>query len=463
MPTRGTLATLSLTLRNTRGKEERYPGPRRNDLTGSRLKLDLYLTTTSSRITRLPRGKNMFATGLFFYGGSVAYVSKTHRRIRGVIHRAGPRRIRCAPPQKATSPLSPSPSHRWKNPKNSFSSVKMGNGMGIVLLSAVLTLCDAGVKRQTQEKDPDRIIFEDELQNIIERDKTAPQEATPPPQLGLGLKTDVFINGQYVNSERYTTTELPSAQAPSDQSNGTETEIGWINHSTRKHLTVDRHKSRFWHAYYLQLPSYFPAVERAAVPSYPWYPTVVDLEPITLEYYHVLSKRSAARGHLTFPGETTNRPQSCTTNCPTTPEYNPVCGDDAITYTNPGKLHCTVWCGKRHTHELIMRVGVKQQIGKDKLCEKRSSYLGLSSPALSELIGTGFRLSPASTVVLSRQIFGSITTQLSQVMMCFWRVQRSEIKSLKWSAGALEIERGDPELAPAFLEEFAVLNPFRSK
>lgn len=35
----------------------------------------------------------------------------------------------------------------------------------------------------------------------------------------------------------------------------------------------------------------------------------------------------------------------CTQGCPLTPEFNPVCGTDDITYTNPGRLLCLQFCG----------------------------------------------------------------------------------------------------------------------
>nr|AAV91424.1 protease inhibitor 1 [Lonomia obliqua] len=37
--------------------------------------------------------------------------------------------------------------------------------------------------------------------------------------------------------------------------------------------------------------------------------------------------------------------QQCIRNCPVTSEYNPVCGTDNVTYTNPGRLTCAQSCG----------------------------------------------------------------------------------------------------------------------
>ncbi|XP_076630700.1 uncharacterized protein LOC143346466 [Colletes latitarsis] len=38
--------------------------------------------------------------------------------------------------------------------------------------------------------------------------------------------------------------------------------------------------------------------------------------------------------------------QACVNSCPTTSEYNPICGTDNVVYSNPGSLGCTVQCGK---------------------------------------------------------------------------------------------------------------------
>ncbi|XP_059049971.1 uncharacterized protein LOC131844980 [Achroia grisella] len=37
--------------------------------------------------------------------------------------------------------------------------------------------------------------------------------------------------------------------------------------------------------------------------------------------------------------------QTCINSCPVTPEYNPVCGTDLVTYPNPGRLACAQACG----------------------------------------------------------------------------------------------------------------------
>ncbi|KAG6446028.1 hypothetical protein O3G_MSEX004213 [Manduca sexta] len=60
-------------------------------------------------------------------------------------------------------------------------------------------------------------------------------------------------------------------------------------------------------------------------------------------------KRQAPQeqGTLVDSGSTTVSPsyQDCLRGCPVTPEYNPVCGTDRVTYNNPGRLMCAQACG----------------------------------------------------------------------------------------------------------------------
>lgn len=44
--------------------------------------------------------------------------------------------------------------------------------------------------------------------------------------------------------------------------------------------------------------------------------------------------------------------RQCIQTCPTTPEYNPICGTNNVTYDNRGRLECAKFCG----------------VGKDDLC-----------------------------------------------------------------------------------------------
>ncbi|XP_050308809.1 uncharacterized protein LOC126745129 [Anthonomus grandis grandis] len=47
------------------------------------------------------------------------------------------------------------------------------------------------------------------------------------------------------------------------------------------------------------------------------------------------------------PGEGTTPASICESRCPTTSQYNPVCGDNNVTYSNISRLNCAVRCGKK--------------------------------------------------------------------------------------------------------------------
>lgn len=49
---------------------------------------------------------------------------------------------------------------------------------------------------------------------------------------------------------------------------------------------------------------------------------------------------------VAVPGMETPR-TPCEDRCLTTPEYNPVCGDDRLTYFSRQRLQCAIKCGKR--------------------------------------------------------------------------------------------------------------------
>lgn len=50
----------------------------------------------------------------------------------------------------------------------------------------------------------------------------------------------------------------------------------------------------------------------------------------------------------TTPTPTTSSPRflACVQSCPTTSEYNPICGSDNVNYYNEGKFNCALSCGQ---------------------------------------------------------------------------------------------------------------------
>lgn len=49
--------------------------------------------------------------------------------------------------------------------------------------------------------------------------------------------------------------------------------------------------------------------------------------------------------------------ERCIASCLTTPEYNPVCGTDNVSYDNPGRLGCAATCGKTVSLSFYGRCG----------------------------------------------------------------------------------------------------------
>lgn len=70
------------------------------------------------------------------------------------------------------------------------------------------------------------------------------------------------------------------------------------------------------------------------------FPTAIDNQPTQ-------SSRPSPSTTASGTTTTTASPQfrSCFSNCRTTPEYNPVCGSNGITYDSPGRLSCARRCG----------------------------------------------------------------------------------------------------------------------
>ncbi|KAF4531423.1 hypothetical protein B566_EDAN004191 [Ephemera danica] len=52
---------------------------------------------------------------------------------------------------------------------------------------------------------------------------------------------------------------------------------------------------------------------------------------------------------------TTTTPRTTPCQCAATGEYNPVCGTNNVTYSNPGRLQCAITCGTRVS---LMHYGV---------------------------------------------------------------------------------------------------------
>ncbi|XP_022190873.2 uncharacterized protein LOC111049168 [Nilaparvata lugens] len=76
------------------------------------------------------------------------------------------------------------------------------------------------------------------------------------------------------------------------------------------------------------------------------------------------SQRTTSSGGTTGATTTTARPNpqltQCVNQCPTSIEYNPVCGSNRMTYNNPGRLRCAASCG---TDVQLLHYGVCREVG----------------------------------------------------------------------------------------------------
>lgn len=71
----------------------------------------------------------------------------------------------------------------------------------------------------------------------------------------------------------------------------------------------------------------------------------------------------------------------CLRNCPSTTQYNPVCGSNGVTYDNNGKLQCAVRCGLRGTTSYTKRKQLREEI-----CFTLFTFLFLSLLTFSSLV-----------------------------------------------------------------------------
>ncbi|KAH8416278.1 hypothetical protein KR222_002460, partial [Zaprionus bogoriensis] len=78
------------------------------------------------------------------------------------------------------------------------------------------------------------------------------------------------------------------------------------------------------------------------------YPQFQNWDDLNLPSTFIRGQPIENRVSSTTAAPTTASPRyiACVQSCPTTSEYNPICGSDNVNYYNEGKFNCALSCGQ---------------------------------------------------------------------------------------------------------------------